>query len=96
MIFWYNQGFGLPGAHAGGEEQEWELFDCEKDPLEVFNLWSDKSYDEIKEKMVRLLEAKMEDIGDVPAHPVGVAAVKLIDMYQPGANIAAKAEQHNM
>ncbi|KAL8634327.1 MAG: hypothetical protein Q9228_008079, partial [Teloschistes exilis] len=37
LIFWYNEGYGLPGASAGGEEQEWELFDCKKDPMELFN-----------------------------------------------------------
>ena len=96
LIFWYNEGYGLPGTREGGEEQEWELFDCEKDPMELFNAWSEVSCAAVREKMVRLLEAKMADIGDEPAHPVGLPAEKLAEMYKPGANIAAKAEQHNM
>lgn len=35
LIYWYNQGFDLPGTKAGGQEKEWELFDCEKDTLTV-------------------------------------------------------------
>ena len=65
--------------------------------MELFNLWSDPTCDvEIKEKMVRLLEAKMEDIGDDPAHPVGLPAKKLIEMYKEGSGIAAKAGQNNL
>lgn len=32
-------GFDLPGTNKGGEDQEWELFDCDNDPMELFNLW---------------------------------------------------------
>jgi hypothetical protein len=96
LIFWYNEGLGLPGASDGGEEQEWELFDCHKDPMELFNLWSDEGYAAERERMVRLLEDKMADIGDEPAHPVGLEAERLREMYAPGAGIAAKAQQHNM
>lgn len=89
---------GLPGTGPADAEQEWELFDCDEDPLELFNLWRSDS-DEVaavREKMVRLLEDKMEDIGDLPAHPVGLPAEKLKAMYVPGANIGAKAQAHNM
>lgn len=87
---------GLPHTHGGGEEQEWELFDCDDDPMELFNVWAEPKYAETRERMVRLLEAKMLDIGDEPAHPIGLPADKLAQMFVPGANISAKAEQHNM
>jgi hypothetical protein len=64
--------------------------------MELFNLWSEASYAEVRERMVRLLEEKMADIGDEPAHPVGLSAERLVELYVPGANIAAKAQQHNM
>jgi hypothetical protein len=98
LIFWYNEGYGLPGANPGGEEQEWELFDCEQDPMELFNLWNSTGQDiaGVREKMVRLLEDKMEEIGDTPAHPIRLPAEELRAMYVPGANIAAKAQAHNM
>jgi hypothetical protein len=64
--------------------------------MELFNLWKDDKYAEQRERMVRLLEAKMDVIGDMPAHPVGLSAAKLAEMYIPGAQIALKAAQHNM
>jgi hypothetical protein len=98
LIFWYNEGMGHLGANPGGEEQEWELFDCEEDPMELFNIWGslDEAVGEVREKMVRLLEDKMEEIGDIPAHPIGLPAFRLVEMYVPGAQIARKAQAHNM
>ncbi len=98
LIFWYNQGFGLEGTQLGGEEQEWELFDCDEDPMELFNIWpsNESNVKPIREHMVRLLEDKMFEIGDFPAHPTGLNAEQLRAAYAPGMGIAARAEQHNM
>ena len=68
LIYWYNDGFGLPGTNHGGENREWELFDCEEDPLELLNVYSNPSYQSVLEEMVTLLDEKMTEIGDVPAH----------------------------
>lgn len=64
--------------------------------MELFNLWKDDGYAEQRERMVRLLEAKMDVIGDMPAHPIGLPATRLAEMYIPGAQIACKAAQSNM
>ena len=105
LIFWYNQGYNIPGANQGGEDQEWELFDCDNDPMELFNLWeSDTSpgkhqappLSEVRGRMVRLLEAKMAEIGDVPAHPLGLSEKQLRDMYRLQTVGAAKLTQANM
>lgn len=71
LIYWYNQGFGLAGTLPGGEMPEWEFFDCEKDPLELFNVHADPAYKAEVARMTKLLEAKMAEIGDVPAHKMG-------------------------
>ena len=68
LIYWYNEGFDLPGANEGGEEKEWELFDCTEDPLELFNVAKDSKYSEVFKKMKQLLEEKMLEIGDIPCH----------------------------
>lgn len=68
LIYWYNEGFGLEGTGEGGQEKEWELFDCEKDPLELFNVYHDPGYQEIVRKMTALLDDKMAEIGDEPLH----------------------------
>ncbi|GAA6045541.1 hypothetical protein NBRC10513_007901 [Rhodotorula toruloides] len=98
LIYWYAESFDLPGTGKGGQEREWELFDCEKDPLELFNCWSDPSYAEVREEMVRLLNDKMETIGDVPVHKVGVSGAELaeIDKAYEGAGISERAGEKNM
>ena len=68
LIYWYNEGFDLPGTNHGGEDKEWELFDCEKDPLELFNVFNDPNYRKIVVQLTQILEEKMREIGDEPAH----------------------------
>lgn len=70
LIYWYNEDFGLEGARpADAEHKEWELFDCQEDPLELFNVYSEPNYQEVVKHMTQLLEDKMADIGDTPVHP---------------------------
>lgn len=71
LIYWYNEGYDLPGTNHGGEDREWELFDCEQDPLELLNVYSDPDYQHIALQMTRALEAKMAEIGDEPEHLSG-------------------------
>ncbi|MGK9233830.1 sulfatase [Inquilinus limosus] len=68
LIYWYNEGFDLPGTNQGGEDREWELFDCEKDPLELFNVYADPAYAGVVRSLREKLDRKMEEIGDEPAH----------------------------
>ncbi|MCP4383307.1 MAG: sulfatase [Hyphomicrobiales bacterium] len=68
LIYWYNEGYDLPGTNHGGEDREWELFDCEKDPLELFNVYSNPDYQNVVLQMTQALEAKMAEIGDDPEH----------------------------
>lgn len=76
LIYWYNDPLGMQGARPGGEEhREWELFDCEKDPLELFNVYADPEYRSVVQHMTSLLELKMVQIGDTPEHgPVAIGA----------------------
>jgi hypothetical protein len=68
LIYWYNEGYDLPGTNHGGQDREWELFDCEKDPLELFNVIDDPAYGDIRVAMQAELDAKMAEIGDDPVH----------------------------
>ncbi|KAI1125226.1 arylsulfatase B [Nemania abortiva] len=71
LIYWYNDDMGVKGARPGAEEHRaWELFDCEKDPLELFNVYNDPAYQATVERMQKMLETKMIQIGDTPAHKV--------------------------
>ncbi|KAJ5989046.1 hypothetical protein N7481_004256 [Penicillium waksmanii] len=69
LIYWYNEDFGIEGTRPGGEEKEWELFDMEEDPLELFNCYHESKYADVVVHMTKLLEEKMEEIGDEPVHP---------------------------
>tara|TARA_B100001996_G_scaffold378912_1_gene363803 strand:+ start:383 stop:1864 length:1482 start_codon:yes stop_codon:yes gene_type:complete len=68
LIYWYNEGYDLPGTNQGGQDREWELFDCKEDPLELFNVFSDPNYQEVVVMMKTLLQRKMIEIGDEPEH----------------------------
>lgn len=69
LIYWYNEALDVEGARPGAEdEKEWELFDCEEDPLELFNVYNEARYKDVVRDMTRLLEHKMEQIGDDPVH----------------------------
>lgn len=68
LIFWYNDGLGLEGTNQGGEDREWELFDCDKDPLELFNVYSDPAYASVVATLRTKLDDKMAEIGDEPMH----------------------------
>lgn len=68
LIYWYAEDFGLPGTREGGQPKEWELFDCEKDPLELLNAYHEPEYAEQVVELTRELDEKMAEIGDTPAH----------------------------
>ena len=68
LIYWYNSNLGQAGAGEGDEPPEWELFDCDEDPLELFNVANDPAYADIFRVMLRELDAKMAEIGDIPEH----------------------------
>ena len=68
LVYRYNLDYGLAGTRAGGEPPEWELFDCERDPLELFNCYAEPGYAGVVEEMTALLEDKMAEIGDIWEH----------------------------
>lgn len=68
LIYWYNSALGHAGARDSDEPPEWELFDCEADPLELFNIAHDPEYSDIFRIMLSELDAKMAEIGDIPEH----------------------------
>jgi arylsulfatase A-like enzyme len=68
LIYWYNQGLGLVGTLPGGEPPEWEFFDCEADPLELFNAYAEPRLAGEVARMKDLLERKMQEIGDDMLH----------------------------
>lgn len=68
LIYWYNEDCGEEGANPGTDHPEWELFDLTKDPLELFNCYSDPAYAEVVRTMTKKLDMEMARIGDEPVH----------------------------
>ena len=68
LIYWYNKDLAQPGARPNGAPPEWELFDCEKDPMELTNVANDPAYARVFADMLVKLDVKQADIGDVPEH----------------------------
>lgn len=68
LIYWYNENFNLTGTGPGGQEREWELFDTQEDPFELFNVFEDEGYREVRRDLKLKLEAKMMSIGDQWVH----------------------------
>ncbi|ROW02511.1 hypothetical protein VMCG_06003 [Cytospora schulzeri] len=60
LIFWFRL--------DGPEDQEWELFDCDEDRLELFNVYADPKFVDVVTRMTILLEKKMAQIGVEPIH----------------------------
>ncbi|RYO97562.1 hypothetical protein DL765_011163 [Monosporascus sp. GIB2] len=82
LIYWYNESLGVAGARPGAEdEKEWELFDCREDPLELFNVYHDPKYEQVVKDMTRLLEKKMEEIGDEPVHTRMTETSDILSIY---------------
>ena len=56
LIYYYGKALGSAGAIDTDTTPEWELFDLEKDPLEMNNVYADPAY----AKVVRTLKAALE------------------------------------
>lgn len=68
LVYFYNDGLGLPGTGEWTYPAEWELYDLLEDPHELRNVAEDPAYREVRAR----LEAKMWQaqacVGDAP-HP---------------------------
>jgi arylsulfatase A-like enzyme len=61
LIFYYGLPLDASGAFHESTPPEWELFDLQKDPSEMNNVYNDPTYaDEIKQLKTRLLELKKQ------------------------------------
>lgn len=68
LIYYYNDGFGLPFTSFFTYPPEWELYDLRADPDELTNVYDDPAYAEIREEMTAALWREQARLGDAP-HP---------------------------
>lgn len=68
IIYFYNDGLGLPGCGPFTYPPEWELYDLVADPQEINNVYGDPAYAEVREEMKRRMWLAQQAVGDEP-HP---------------------------
>ncbi len=68
LIFFYNDGLGLPGCSDRRFEQEWELYDLEADPEELVNVADDPAYAAVRADLEARMWSAQQELGDEP-HP---------------------------
>ncbi|MCG3177851.1 MAG: Arylsulfatase [Phycisphaerae bacterium] len=64
LIYYYADPLGQPGANAGCEEPEWELFDLEADRDEMRNVYADPAYAAVARDLKRELHRLQAELGD--------------------------------
>jgi len=73
LIYFYNDGMGLPGTSGVTYPPEWELYDLQEDPQELRNVYLDPAYAQVRAELTQRLHALQAELGDAP-HPSDVAA----------------------
>src|SRR5699024_3116983 len=66
LIYFYNDGLGLPGTRAAIFAPEWELYDLQRDPAEVQNRALDPEYAAVLAQLKERLATEHARVGDEP------------------------------
>ncbi len=69
LIYYYAQALGQAGAIDDPKPPEWELFDLEKDPCELFSVYADPEYAEVVKDLTTELDRLQKEVGDEPYVP---------------------------
>lgn len=68
LIYYYNDGLGIPGTGDFTYPPEWELYDLERDPEELHNVAHDPAYREVRAELERAMWLEQARLGDTPHH----------------------------
>ena len=64
LIYYYGQALGATGAIDKETPPEWELFDLEKDPHEMHNVYTDTTYADIVTELKQELQQLRNELED--------------------------------
>jgi arylsulfatase A-like enzyme len=64
LIYFYNDGLDQEGTIDEIYEPEWELFDLEKDPNEISNVYADPAYADVVKDLTVELHRLQSEVGD--------------------------------
>lgn len=67
LIYYYGKPLGMKGAQEPPSKPEWELFDVEKDPREMKNIYNDPAYKSVVDQLKTQLHKLQQELGDTPA-----------------------------
>ncbi|MBU2667497.1 sulfatase [Actinoplanes bogorensis] len=68
LIYFYNDGMGIPGCGWGTYPPEWELYDLLLDPAELRNVYDDPAYAVVRDELTVAMWNEQARLGDKP-HP---------------------------
>jgi arylsulfatase A-like enzyme len=68
LVYFYNDGLGVPGCSDERYPAEWELYDLLEDPAELNNVAHDPAYASVRSDLERRLWRAQAAVGDEP-HP---------------------------
>ncbi len=68
LIYFYNDGLGIPGTSTVSYPPEWELYDLQADPDELRNVYDDPAYRAVREDLEARMWRAQAAVGDEP-HP---------------------------
>ena len=71
LIYYYSDGLNFPWNSKEKDKEEWELFDLEKDPFELNNVYGKSEYCEVVDDLKQKMEDIQKEIGDIPFNPRG-------------------------
>ena len=66
LIYYYADALGQPGAVDDPKAPEWELFDLDRDPMELKNVYDDPAYAGVVRDLKAELRRLQEKVGDEP------------------------------
>jgi arylsulfatase A-like enzyme len=69
LIYYYCDPCGQKGASVDPHAPEWELFDLEKDPYEMHNVYADSVYSDVVKSLTAELDRLQKECGDIPFPP---------------------------
>ena len=67
LIYYYGKPLGMKGALPPDTAPEWEMYDVQKDPREMHNLYGDPAYRNIADNLKKELSRLQAELGDAPA-----------------------------
>ncbi|MEV4510833.1 sulfatase [Dactylosporangium sp. NPDC049525] len=68
LIYYYNDGLGIPGTGPGTYPPEWELYDLVADPAEVRNVYHDPAYAQVRAELTTAMWLEQARLHDSPHH----------------------------